>query len=161
MLTFDNYYPTISIVWRMSENVGHNFRKICEQRGLAVTHQRQIIFETLTAMREHPSPEAVYERVKRQIPSISLATVYKNLKTFEEHGLIQEVSPHHGSARFETNAEPHHHLVCLSCRAIIDVPADDIGPVRLKKQAPDGFRIQRYSVEMLGVCGACAEKMES
>ena len=138
-----------------------SFRELCEGYGLAVTHQRQVIFETLTGMHDHPSPEAVYEVVKERIPSISLATVYKNLKTFEEHGLIHEVSPHHGSARFETNAAPHHHLVCLRCKAILDVPASDVGPVRLKKRAPGGFRIQRYNVEMLGVCGACAKQIES
>ena len=75
------------------KNAAGNFREICERHGLAVTHQRQVIFETLTEMHGHPSPEAVYELVKVDIPSISLATVYKNLKTFEEHGLIREVSP--------------------------------------------------------------------
>ena len=128
---------------------------------MAVTHQRQVIFETLTAMHGHPSPEAVYDVVKNRIPSISLATVYKNLNTFEEHGLVHEVSPHHGSARFETNPSPHHHLVCLRCKAIVDVPAADVEPVRLKKRAPAGFRIQRYSVEMLGLCGDCAKQHES
>jgi len=138
-----------------------SFRELCAERGLAVTHQRQVIFEALTGMHGHPSPEAVYDVVKERIPSISLATVYKNLKTFEEQGLIHEVSPHHGSARFETNATPHHHLVCLRCKAILDVPSSDVGPVRLKKRAPGGFRIQRYSVEMLGVCGVCAKQIES
>src|SRR3954470_20947541 len=122
-----------------------SFREICERHGLAVTHQRQIIFETLAGMHGHPSPEAVYDAVKERIPSISLATVYKNLKTFEEHGLIHEVSPHHGSARFETNPSPHHHMVCLRCKAIVDVPASDIAPVRLKKRASGGFRIQRFN----------------
>jgi Fur family peroxide stress response transcriptional regulator len=142
-------------------NPVESFRELCERHGLAVTHQRQVIFETLSAMKGHPSPEAVYDVVKAQIPSISLATVYKNLKTFEEHGLIQEVSPHHGSARFETNPAPHHHLVCLRCKAIVDLPAGDVEPVRLKKRAPAGFRVQRYSVEMLGLCGECAKQIES
>ena len=138
-----------------------SFRHLCERHGLAVTHQRQVIFETLTDIQGHPSPEAVYELVKERIPSISLATVYKNLKTFEEHGLVHEVSPHHGSARFETNPSPHHHLVCLRCKAIVDVPADEIGPVRLKRRPPAGFVIQRYNVEMLGLCGDCATQTES
>lgn len=138
-----------------------SFRDLCARHGMAVTHQRQVIFETIAAMRGHPSPEAVYDLVKEQIPSISLATVYKNLKTFEEHGLIQEMSPHHGSTRFETNSAPHHHLVCLRCKTIVDVPANDLGPVRLRKRAPGGFRIQRYSVEMLGLCGECAAQSES
>ena len=103
----------------------------------------------------------MYDLVKEHIPSISLATVYKNLKTFEEHGLIREVSPHHGSARFETNAVPHHHLVCLRCKAIMDVPETDVGPVRLKKRAPEGIRIERCNVEIFGVCGKCAKQPES
>jgi Fur family transcriptional regulator, peroxide stress response regulator len=142
-------------------NETQSFREMCESRGLAVTHQRQIIFQTLAEMRGHPSPEAVYDLVRVHIPSISLATVYKNLKTFEEHGLIREVSPHHGSARFETNAVPHHHLVCLRCKAIMDVPEADVGPVRMKKRAPGGFRIERYNVEIFGVCGKCAKQPES
>ena len=149
-------------MFRMTRKIpAESFRDLCERHGLAVTHQRQVIFETLTAMHDHPSPEAVYDVVKERIPSISLATVYKNLKTFEEHGLVHEVSPHHGSARFETNPSPHHHLVCLRCKAIVDVPAEEIGPVRLKKRAPAGFVIQRYSVEMHGICGDCAKQTES
>lgn len=128
---------------------------------MAVTHQRQVIFETLAEMAGHPSPEAVYALVRKRIPSISLATVYKNLKIFEEHGMIREVSPHHGTARFETNAAPHHHLVCLQCKAILDVPAGNIGPVRMPKRTPAGFRIQRYTIEMLGICGECARRSES
>ena len=138
-----------------------SFRELCTRYGLAVTHQRQVIYDSLTYMEGHPSPESVYAVVKERIPSISLATVYKNLKTFEEHGLIREVSPHHRSARFETNSTPHHHLVCLRCKSIVDVPANEVEPIRLKKRAPGGFRIQRYSVEMLGYCGECAKQIES
>ena len=58
------------------------FRDLCHQHGWAVTHQRQIIFETLMAMPGHPSPEEVFERVRKKIPAISLATVYKTIHTF-------------------------------------------------------------------------------
>jgi Fur family transcriptional regulator, peroxide stress response regulator len=141
-----------------AESTSYNeFRRICLEKGLSITHQRHLIWEALTAMHDHPSPEAVYELVKRQIPSISLATVYKNIHRFVEHGVIREVSLHHGSARLETNMAPHHHLVCLKCRAMVDLPADDVEPVRMKKRAPKGFRIHRYSIEILGLCPNCAE----
>jgi Fur family peroxide stress response transcriptional regulator len=142
------------------KNTIESFRELCQKHGLAVTHQRQVIFDTLADMEGHPSPEGVYALVKERIPAISLATVYKNLKTFEEYGLIHEVSPHHRSARFETNAAPHHHLVCLRCKVIMDVPADDVAPVRLKKSSPAGFQIQRFNIEMLGLCGKCAKLAE-
>lgn len=131
------------------------FRKLCEEKGLAVTHQRQMIWETLMQLHGHPSPEAVYERVRERIPSISLATVYKNVKIFIEHGLLAEVSLHHGSTRLETNMTPHHHMVCIRCRSIVDLHDDQVEPVHLKS-APDGFTVHRYSVEVHGLCRKCA-----
>jgi Fur family transcriptional regulator, peroxide stress response regulator len=133
------------------------FRRMCSEKGLSVTHQRHVIYQALMSMHDHPSPEAVYERVRRQIPSISLATVYKNIHTFVEHGLVQEVSLHHGSARLETNMTPHHHLVCLRCKAMVDLPDEEIEPIRMKKRAPKGFRVHRYSVEIIGLCPNCAD----
>ncbi|HUS05207.1 MAG TPA: transcriptional repressor [Bryobacteraceae bacterium] len=132
------------------------FKKLCAERGLSVTHQRQVIYDALMGMRDHPSPEAIYEKVRRQIPSISLGTIYKNIKTFVDSGLLREVSLHHGSARLETNLEPHHHLVCLRCKTIVDLDDDDVEPVRLKSDVPGGFRVQRYSVEVIGLCQDCA-----
>lgn len=138
-----------------SANCPEQFRHLCAERGLAVTHQRQVIYDALMKMEGHPSPEAVYDEVRKHIPSISLATVYKNIKTFVEHGLLREVSLHHGSARVETNVSPHHHLVCLRCKAIVDLPGEHIEPVRMQKSPPDGFKVERYSVEVLGYCKNC------
>jgi Fur family peroxide stress response transcriptional regulator len=121
-----------------------------------VTHQRQVIYQALMGRKDHPSPEAVYEIVRKQIPSISLATVYKNIKTFVDSGLLREVSLHHGSARLETNLKPHHHLVCVKCKAIHDLPDVDMEPLRLKKRPPLGFKVHRYSVEVIGLCKDCA-----
>lgn len=138
------------------DNQKRDFRAVFAGSGLALTHQRQVIWETLMEMEGHPSPEALYERVRKRIPSISLATVYKNLKTFAEHGILREVSLHHGSARLETNLEPHHHLICERCKMLVDLEESDFEPVRLKKRAPNGFRVHRYSVEVQGICKQCA-----
>ena len=96
-------------------NQAQSFREMCERHGLAVTHQRQIIFGTLAGMRGHPSPEAVYDLVKEHIPSISLATVYKNLKTFEEHGLDprSESASRVGAIRNECGSAPSPRLSAL------------------------------------------------
>ncbi len=134
------------------------FRDRCRRKGLALTHQREVIYRALAGMHEHPSPEAIYEVVRERIPSISLGTVYKNIKTFLDTGLLREVSPHHGSVRLEANMAPHHHLVCLECKAIVDLGEEDLEPVRLKRRPPAGFRIQRFSVEAVGLCAACAGK---
>lgn len=128
----------------------------CRQAGLSLTHQRLVIYEALQQMGEHPSPEAVYDRVKEHLPSVSLATVYNNIKTFVEHGLLQELSVHHGSLRLEKNLIAHHHLVCTRCKAIEDIGEAEFDAIRLKNPPPNGFVVHRLSVEVLGLCKACA-----
>ena len=74
------------------------------------------LYETMKTMHGHPSPEEVYARLKKKVPAISLATVYKNIHIFVESCVFREVSMHHGSVRVEMNGEAHHHVVCSKCR---------------------------------------------
>ena len=131
------------------------FRAICERAGVAVTHQRQVIYETLLAMHGHPSPEEVYAEVKEKIPSVSLATVYKNIHLFIESGVFSEVSLHYGSLRVETNAQPHYHLVCTSCKSVTDIEAEDLGIASSTRRLKGGFLAQRYAIDVLGLCPKC------
>ena len=85
---------------------GSTFRALCAEHGIAVTHQRQVLYETMQGMHGHPSPEEVYASVKERIPSISLATVYKNIHLFVQSGVLRELSMHHGTLRVETNKDP-------------------------------------------------------
>jgi len=138
-----------------------DFRELCRRSGLAVTHQRQVVFESLTAMPDHhhPSPEEVYEHVKKLIPSISHATVYKTLHTFVEHGILRELSPHHGTLRVDINTDMHHHLFCTRCKAVMDIEDGDLDPVQLRKQLPPGFRVERIAVEIQGLCEKCTNEL--
>ncbi len=137
------------------EAIIQQFEDRCHKLGLAVTHQRTVIYRELIATGEHPTPEAVYERVKKQIPAVSLGTVYKSIKTFLDAGLLREVSLHHGSQRLDANTSPHHHMVCRQCRRIFDVPADQVEPAKLKNPPETGFEVERLSIEFWGVCAAC------
>jgi Fur family transcriptional regulator, peroxide stress response regulator len=134
------------------------FREICARCGLAATHQRQVIYDTVMSLSGHPSTETIFEKVKQQIPSISLATVYKNVRTFLERGVFQEVSFHYGSLRVEPNRRPHHHLICTRCKSITDLDAGELEPVRLRGQVPQGFQVQRFAVDVLGICEACSRQ---
>ncbi len=137
------------------------FRERCKQRGLAFTHQRQVIFEAITAAKDHPTPEAIYETVRRRIPSISLATVYKNVRIFLDAAILSEVSLHHGSLRLEGNPEAHHHLICSRCRSITDLDSSDMKPAQFTGKVPKGFRVERQIVEMIGICASCAKRQSS
>jgi Fur family peroxide stress response transcriptional regulator len=68
-----------------------SFRELCRENGIAVTHQHQVLCEVMKTMHGHPSPEEIYARVKKKIPAISLATVYKNVHLLVESCVFGEV----------------------------------------------------------------------
>ena len=131
------------------------FREICAEHGIAVTHQRQVLYEVMQGMSGHPSPEEVYARVKKKIPAISLATVYKNIHLFVESGVFRKMSMHHGSVRVEMNSEAHHHVVCSKCKAIVDIDEKALGTLPKRKKLAGGFLVERYSVDVIGLCAKC------
>jgi Fur family peroxide stress response transcriptional regulator len=141
-----------------------NFHSLCRKHKLAATHQRQVIYETVMSLHGHPSPELIYEKVKKKIPAISLATVYKNVRTFLDAGMLREVSVHHGSLKVEPNEHAHHHLVCIRCKRITDLDEERLGPVRIPvrvKERLRGFQVTRIAIDVLGVCAACTPKENS
>ena len=134
------------------------FRDLAWKHGMAATHQREIIFEAVVAAPGHYSPEQIYAVVKRRIPSVSLATIYNNLRVFVEKGLLREVSPHASTLLVEGNLEAHHHLVCTRCKAVQDIEGDFINYKKLSRLAPRGFELTRPLVEVFGLCRRCRTK---
>jgi len=120
-----------------------------------MTHQRWVIYRTLAGTSQHPTPEQTFAQVRQEIPSISLATIYKNIKTFLDAGLLRAVSTPDQTMRLDANLESHHHLVCASCGTILDISEDSVAPVHLKKAPPEGFRVESYNVNLLGFRGQC------
>src|SRR5947209_19853487 len=123
-----------------------DFRTLCRQHDLAATHQRRVIYETVMSLEGHPSPELIYDAVRKKIPSISLATVYKNVRTFLESGMLREVSMHHGSLRVEPNESEHYHLVCTRCRQITDLDTASVRMPRIKQRLPRWLQVTRIAI---------------
>ena len=134
------------------------FRDLAWQRGLAATHQRHVVYEAVVASHGHRSPEQIYAAVRKRVPSISLATVYNNLRLFVEHGLLREVTPHASTLRVDGNLEPHHHLVCSRCKSVQDIEGEFVDFKRLSRHAPDGFDLTQPLVEVFGLCRRCSIK---
>ena len=131
-----------------------------QRSGMRLTPQRVAICQLLTATDEHPTAAMIFDSLKPQFPSLSLATVYKNIHVFLDAGLLREVSPFHGTLRLEGTLEDHHHLVCTRCKTIVDLESEDLTPVQLRRSPPPGFEVLRYSVEFQGLCAACAAKVK-
>jgi Fur family transcriptional regulator, peroxide stress response regulator len=89
------------------------FIKQCKVAGLNVTPQRLAIYRSLVGDYSHPSPDAVYRRVRKLHSTISVATVHKTLDTFEKCGIISRLTPIHESVRYDVMTEPHHHIICV------------------------------------------------
>jgi len=150
---------------RKSSEVGAQvaaFAEHCRKSGLSVTRQRLAIFEALAASREHPSAEEIHRSVRKRLPHLSLATVYKNLESLREIGAVSDVNALHEHGRYEaalpgTGAgRPHHHLVCVSCRKVVDLYDDSLNTVRVSDTL--GFEVRALKVQVEGICPDCARE---
>ena len=130
-----------------------NFIDVMREKGLNATYQRLLIYKHLLKTKSHPTAEEIYQEVKSVYPSLSLATVYKTLETFAENNLIAKVNTLHDMARFDGDTDPHHHLVCLHCKKIVDIYDDDLN--KLPIPSKNGFRVFGYRVQFEGLCETC------
>lgn len=130
-----------------------DFIDVCRDKGLNVTYQRILIYKSLIGTKSHPTAEEIYHEVKTEYPSISLATVYKTLETLADNELISKVTPLHDLARYDGDTTPHHHLVCLECRKIVDIYDDALN--RLAIPNADKFQIFGYRIQFEGLCQSC------
>jgi Fur family peroxide stress response transcriptional regulator len=140
---------------RLNEKVA-GFEAECRKRGLAVTVQRRTVFEALSARRDHPTADQVYDAVKGRIPGLSRTTVYRVLEALVEAGFVRTVHHAGGVARFDPVTHRHHHLVCEACGRLVDLDDAAVPALRLPEARGSGFQIKDYSVSFLGLCGACA-----
>jgi len=122
---------------------------------MSVTPQRMAIYRALLEAEDHPSPDTLYRRIHRKMPSLSLATVYKTLDALCALGLVQEASVGSETKRYDANLERHHHLVCTECGGIMDFydrALDAVAPPRRLS----GFVAQGISIQVVGRCAECA-----
>src|SRR5215475_5237997 len=103
-------------------------------RGLRLTRPRRIILDVVRATDAHPTAAFVYRRVRRRLPRVSLATVYRNLRVLAAEGFLAERADAAGM-RFDANTGPHDHFTCLACGRIYDVPVR-AGPAAHRLRGP-------------------------
>src|SRR5580692_9095679 len=126
--------------------------------GRKITAQRQCIFKALEGDVTHPSAERVYERVRHDMPNVSLKTVYQTLNDLADLGAIAVLDVGTGSARFDPNVETsHHHLVCRSCGKVRDL-AVDLPGLEVPRRAARGFAVDSAEVVFRGLCEDCTRQ---
>ena len=130
----------------------------CRAAGITVTPQRLAIFRHLAATDRHPSAEELHSAIRREMPTLSLATVYKTLDTLAGIGAVRPVSRLGTRGRWDANLSPHHHLVCTVCGTVTDVTEPRLQATARPAAAVaarHGFEAAGHSVEIFGRCAAC------
>ena len=132
-------------------------RKALEASGQRYTEQRAAVFRFLESTDVHPSADEVFLAVRRKLPGISLATVYKSLETLVGCGLAVKLTYSDGSARYDGRTDPHHHARCLSCGKVMDIAGSlPEGQWEQLRERAEGFVVTGYRLELSGFCPACA-----
>lgn len=123
---------------------------------LRMTNQREMILQELKKSKEHLSADELYERVKKKMPRISLATVYRNLEILSEVGLIGKLEVSGRQKRFDWDTSDHDHVHCVRCQRVDNLELDRTSIDVTAPESISGYRITGYRLEFSGLCAECA-----
>jgi Fe2+ or Zn2+ uptake regulation protein len=130
---------------------------LLRERGFSLTPQRRAIVRHLAERGGHWTAAELLESLTGEFPLASRATVYSTLALLRELGVLSDVpsAGPGGELRYDANAEPHQHFICLRCGALEDVPTDWF-PVVIPRGIGPRFRVEHYRIVAEGLCQACA-----
>lgn len=127
--------------------------------ALKTSKQRQAILNELCSRCDHPTAEQIYFKLKDQYPSLSLATVYRNLKLLEENNIVMRI-PCPEADRFDGKTKQHYHMTCLNCSQIVDLEVENDEQIDAIPKAFGG-KITGHSLMYYGYCEKCTKESES
>lgn len=134
-----------------------NIAAIFKEKKLKLTPQRLAVYKCLMNTKEHPSAETIYKSIQPEYPTMSLATVYKALKTLAEVGLIQEINVGEGNFRYDGMVTPHPHIQCINCGKVEDLDSLSLDSLNTEAAKHTKFKILTNQVYFYGICEACEQ----
>lgn len=125
---------------------------LCAERGLRITDQRRVIAKVLSQAEDHPDVERVYDRASAIDPQISIATVYRTVRLFEEAGILERHDFGDGRARYEAAPEAHHdHLIDVETGKVIEFVDPELEQLQKLIAERLGYRLVDHRMELYGV----------
>ncbi len=119
-----------------------------------MSKQRQAVLDVVTNSCDHPTAETILYRCKQIIPSMNLATVYRNLKELVKQGKVNKISQEEGD-RFDKTLVNHAHFKCINCSNLTDLLDIDVDAIKLQVENEYGVKINISSVSFSGICDNC------
>ena len=124
----------------------------CVAKGVKLTEQRKIIAKVMSDAKDHPDVDELYDRVSKIDPKISIATVYRTVKLFEESGILAKHDFKGGKARYEKLSESHHdHLIDIKTGEIIEFVDEEIEKLQKKVADKYGYELVDHRLELYGI----------
>lgn len=133
------------------------FQDACGRAGIKLTHQRMVVFQAVAQTDQHPDAETIYEMVRKQVPTISRDTVYRNLWLLRDLGLISTLGPPREKTRFDANTRKHHHFICAACGAARDFYSRELDELPVPHEVKTMGRVETTHVELRGLCTNCLD----
>ena len=125
---------------------------LCAEKGLRITEQRRVIARVLSEAEDHPDVEKLHERANAIDPGISIATVYRTVRLFEEAGILERHDFGDGRARYEAAPESHHdHLIDVETGNVIEFVDPELEQLQRRIAEKLGFRLVDHRMELYGV----------
>ncbi len=122
------------------------------------TKQREAILRLLRSARSHHTADQIYDEVRKEVPSISKGTVYRNLKVLQEMGLVSELSLNNSLSRYEAKRESHYHFRCEHCGQVFDLDEPVNHQLDQRIARTTGFQVTHHQTEFRGLCWDCQQK---
>ena len=126
--------------------------KLCAEKGMRMTDQRRTVARILSSSADHPDVEELHRRAHEVDPRISIATVYRTVRLFEEAGVIEKHDFRDGRSRYEQHTEEHHdHLIDMKTGQVIEFMDDEIERLQAAIARRLGYRLVAHRLELYGV----------
>jgi len=124
--------------------------------GYKITPQRMAIVKILAKSEDHPSVENIHAQIKKNFPTMSLATVYRNIVLIKSLGEVLELGFPDGSNRYDGNKPyPHPHVICIKCKKIVDPDLDSLDDMKNEVAMETNFKILNHRLDFFGICSNC------
>lgn len=128
---------------------------ILQKKGVRMTPQRLAILDYISSSESHPTVDKICKDLQSLLPSLTIATIYNNLKCFKKYGLINELYFGEAASRYEWVTSFHYHVICNSCGKITDFYYPKLMEVEEFAQSITGFKVTHHFFEIKGICSEC------
>ncbi|MGW9229881.1 Fur family transcriptional regulator [Pseudorhizobium sp. NPDC055634] len=133
-------------------DLSKTLEELCADKGMRMTEQRRVIARILQESDDHPDVEELHRRAAAVDPRISLSTVYRTVKLFEDEGIIEKHDFRDGRSRYETVPEEHHdHMIDVETGTVIEFHSPEIEALQERIAREHGFRLVGHRLELYGV----------